>query len=463
MRPDMLQYYRNIIARSAGGIIGMAGRNVILNRESFFEINGGLGSALKYSEDLACLAQTVQIGPKTAPNRLVCQAMEGCDGKADGSPDELTERRYLRFARGGAGIIWFEATACLEEGRANPRQLWLTEENIDAYRALLDRIRETALRENGTVPLIVMQNTHSGRYSKPHGVPEPIIAYSNPIFEGNHPIDPARIITDEGIDRVKAALVKNSELAERAGFDGVDVKCCHRYLNSELLSAYQREGRYGGSFENRTRLLREAVEGSIQRTAASFLVSTRLNVYDGFPYPFGFGVRTDGTTDFDRTEPVRLLRELNALGVDLVNVTMGNPYFNPHVNRPFSAGPYLPAEHPAEGVARMLGGIAAIKAEVPQVRLICSALSWLGTAAPNVAAGYIRDGGFDFAGFGRMIFAYPDFARAILRDGALDPKKVCVACSKCTELMRSPGGTPGCVIRDPLYTDLYRKMKADQA
>lgn len=441
----------------------MPSRNVLLNRENFGALNASLGSPMKYSEDLSCLSRPAAIGTKTAPNRLVCQAMEGCDGRADGAPDELTERRYLRFARGGAGIIWFEATACLEEGRANPRQLWLTEENLDEFRALVDKIRETALRENGYAPLIFMQDTHSGRYSKPHGVPEPIIAYNNPIFEKNAPIDPSRVITDEGIDRVKEALVKNAALAERAGFDGVDVKCCHRYLNSELLSAYERPGRYGGSFENRTRLLREAVEGAAQVTSSSFLVSTRLNVYDGFPYPYGFGVRPDGTTDFDPTEPVRLLRSLSALGVKLVNVTMGNPYFNPHVNRPFAAGPYTPAEHPAEGVARMLNGIASVKAEVPEVLLISSALSWLGTAAPGVAAGYIGAGDFDFAGFGRMIFAYPDFAREILQRGALDPKKVCVACSKCTELMRSPGGTPGCVIRDPLYTDLYRKMIAAQA
>ena len=401
------------------------------------------------------------IGNKTFPNRLACQAMEGCDGTSDGAPGELTERRYLRFAAGGAGLIWFEATACLPEGRANPRQLWLTESNLDAFQRLLDKIRETAMRENGYVPLIIMQNTHSGRYSKPEGKPAPIIVYNNPIFEKSAPIDPAWIITDEGLDRVKEALVHNSVLAEKAGFDGVDIKCCHRYLNSELLSAYEREGRYGGSYENRTRLLRESVEGTLTSVSGDFLVTSRLNVYDGFPYPYGFGVGEDGGPDFDPTEPIRLIRDLYGLGVRILNITMGNPYFNPHVNRPFAKGPYEPPEPPLIGVKRMLDGTAELKKAVHEMKLLCSGLSYLGVAAPHVAAGYIERGGFDLAGFGRTVFAYPDFAKDILTRGELDPKNICLACSKCTELMRA-GGTPGCVIRDPLYTKCYQDMKAAQ-
>lgn len=433
-------------------------RKVYTSIEEFKEQNEYLNTNLPISESATVLGENVIVGKKTIHNRLVCQPMEGCDGTADGRPGEKTVRRYIRFAEGGAGLIWFEATACAEEGRANPRQLWLTEKNIDSFKSIVDTIRETCLKKNGYAPIIIMQNTHSGRYSKPEGKPAPIIAYNNPIFEKDSPIDKECIITDDGIDRVKDMLISTAALAEKAGFDGVDIKCCHRYLNSELLSAYNREGRYGGSLENRTRLLREVVAGAKESCSSDFIVTSRLNVYDGFEYPYGFGVSRDGGLDFDITEPVWLLKELYSLGVELVDITMGNPYFNPHVNRPFAIGPYSPEEHPLCGVARMLKGTARLKAEVPDMKIVASGLSFLGVAAPNVSSAYIENGGFDLAGFGRTSFAYPEFAADIVNDGCMKKDKICICCSKCSEIMRG-GDTPGCVIRDPMYTELYKEFK----
>ena len=435
-------------------------RRVYLTKESFFEQNEALSTKLPYSEDLSVLGSPITVGKETLPNRLACQAMEGCDGNADGTPAELTVRRYKRLAEGGSAIIWFEATACREDGRANPRQLWITEDNLDSFKKIVNDIKEDSMKANGFEPLVIMQATHSGRYSKPQGTPAPLIAYNNPIFEGNNPIDKSRILSDSELDKISAALVNSSKLAEEAGFDGVDIKCCHRYINSELLSAYTREGKYGGSFENRTRLLREGIAGAMQVTGNDFIVSSRLNVYDGFPYPYGFGVSKDGGIEFDPTEPVMLLKELSRMGVELLNITMGNPYFNPHVNRPFALGGYDPEEHPLEGVARMLHGIALLKKEVPEMKIISSALSYLGVVAPQVCAGFIKDGGFDFCGFGRTILAYPDYANDILA-GGMKKDKICICCSKCSEMMRA-GGTPGCVMRDKLYTDLYREFKESQ-
>lgn len=435
-------------------------RRVYTRPEDFSEQNAELKTNLPYSEDISILSDEVKISDKRAHNRLVCQAMEGCDGNADGTPAELTYRRYKRLAEGGAGMIWFEATACREDGRANPRQLWITKDNLDSFKKIVNDIREAAVKANGYAPLIFMQATHSGRYSKPEGVPAPLIAYNNPIFEGDKSIDKSRILSDADLDRIGEALIDSAKLAEEAGFDGVDIKCCHRYINSELLSAFEREGKYGGSLENRTRLLRESIAGAMQVTSKNFIVSSRLNVYDGFPYPYGFGVSKNGGTDFDAEEPIWLLKELQRLGVELLNITMGNPYFNPHVNRPFALGGYEPEEHPLEGVSRMLHGIATLKKEVPDIRIISSGLSYLGVAAPQVCAGFIKDGGFDLCGFGRTVLAYPDFAKDIL-SGGLKKEKICLCCSKCTEIMRG-GSTPGCVLRDKLYTDLYREFKEKQ-
>ena len=433
-------------------------RRVYGSLDEFNKQNAELGLGLPATVDLSVLGEGLTVQGKVIPNRLACQAMEGCDGTAEGSPDELTKRRYKRFAEGGAGVIWFEATACMREGRANPRQLWIHKNNLDDFKRIVDSIREDAVKANGYAPLIIMQNTHSGRYSKPDGVPAPLIAYNNPLFEKDSPIDKSRILTDEHLDRIGEAIVEASVLAEAAGFDGVDIKCCHRYINSELLSAYNRDGRYGGSFENRTRLLREGIAGSMAACGKDFIVSSRLNVYDGFPYPYGFGVKNDGTLDFAPEEPMRLLRELSDMGVKLLNITMGNPYVNPHVNRPFAMGGYSPEEHPLSGVARMLTGIAELKKATPELAIIASGFSYLGVAAPHVAAAFIRDGGFDIAGFGRTIFAYPDFAKDIIKNGGMKKENICICCSKRTEIMRA-GSTPGCVIRDSIYTDLYKKVK----
>jgi len=431
---------------------------VFLKCQDFKEQNEALKTDIKFTDDISILGEKLNISGKVFPNRLVCQAMEGCDGTADGSPDELTKRRYERFAKGGAGLIWFEATAVMKEGRANPRQLYIDENNLDDFKKQVEEIKETAMKTNGCEPIVIMQATHSGRYSKPEGKPAPLIAYNNPIFEKDNPISTDRTVSDEYIDSVKEALVNGAQLAEKAGFDGVDIKCCHRYLNSELLSAFNREGRYGGSLENRTRLLREAVKGAIEATSDDFLVSSRLNVYDGFEYPYGFGVSKDGGLEFDSTEPEWLIKELYKSGMKLLNITMGNPYFNPHVNRPFAMGGYEAPEHPLQGVSRMLNGIAKLKKAVPEMKIISSALSFLGVASPNVAAAYIKENGFDFAGYGRMIFAYPDFAKDIL-SGGLDKNKICICCSKCTEIMRKPGGTPGCVIRDKdVYLPIYKNL-----
>lgn len=425
-----------------------------------FEIqNNELGTDLPFSNDVSVLGKEYKLGVKSVPNRLVCQAMEGCDGTSDGKPDVLTKRRYERFAKGGAGLIWFEATAIMPEGRANPRQLYINEDNLDAFKRQVEDIKNTAFRENGYEPVVIMQATHSGRYSKPNGTPAPIIAYNNPIFEKDTPIEKSCIATDDYLDSVSEALINGALLAQKAGFDGVDIKCCHRYLNSELLSAFEREGKYGGSYENRTRLLRESVKGAIENCSKDFIVTSRLNVYDGFPYPYGFGVSENSGTEFDVTEPDRLIKDLYSYGVRLLNITMGNPYFNPHVNRPYVSGGYEPPEHPLQGVARVLKGIEKLKNLNPEMAIICSAISYLGVAAPNVVAAFIQNGGFDFAGFGRTIFAYPNFANDIIKNGSMDRNKICICCSKCTEIMRTAGGTPGCVIRDKdVYLPIYKKQ-----
>ena len=100
----------------------------------------------------------------------------------------------------------------------------------------------------------ILQLTHSGRQSI-----TPMIAYRHPIYEEKRPISDDHIVTDEYLDTLPEVYAASARLAMAAGFDGVDVKSCHGYLFQELLSAFSRAGRYGGSFENRTRLYLDCI------------------------------------------------------------------------------------------------------------------------------------------------------------------------------------------------------------
>src|SRR5205085_4170609 len=101
-----------------------------------------LGLDLRFSEDLSPLFRPVAIGPLRAGNSLCIQPMEGCDGTLDGRPDELTFRRYERFGAGGAKLIWGEATAVLDEARANSRQLLINEQTAPDLERMLHRCRQ---------------------------------------------------------------------------------------------------------------------------------------------------------------------------------------------------------------------------------------------------------------------------------------------------------------------------------
>lgn len=416
---------------------------------------------LPLSTHTESLKQPLDINGHKVHNRLAIQPMEGCDGTAEGSPDTLTLRRYKRFAQSGAGLIWVEAVAIVPEGRANKRQLLLTEKNLDAFKAMVEDIRETSFKTNGIEPILIMQATHSGRYSKPAGLPAPLIAYRNPVLEEKQPLTDSSIVSDDYLKSLTEKYAVTARLALKAGFDGMDIKACHRYLLSELLSAYERPGLYGGSFMNRTRLLREAIAAVKSAVPSDFITTSRMNLYDGLAYPWGFGVSEGTGLTPDMTEPARLVKLLNEESdIQLLNFTIGNPYFNPHVNRPYDLGPYVPEEHPLEGVARMCSCVGQVKHSVPGLTVITSGLSYLRQYSANLAAGMLENGLADMAGFGREAFAYPEFANDLLHTGTLETGKCCIACGKCSELMRA-GSVAGCVIRDTeSYQPYYRQIHA---
>lgn len=453
--------------------------------------NDRLGINLRFSDDLTVYEQPIHIGPLTVGNRWCIHPMEGCDGNPDGSPGELTYRRYVRFGGGGAKLLWGEACAVVSEGRANPRQLWLHAGNRDSFARLVADCR-TAHREavgDDTDLAIGLQLTHSGRYSHPR----PILATHDPILDLRTVADKASgamvmadypILGDDELKRLVDHYVDGARLARAVGFDFVDVKQCHRYLLNELLGARNRPGPYGGSFENRTRLVREIIE-AVRAGVPDLVLGVRLNVYDGIPFhkgpddaglpdpwtlPLANGWGMNPTDPFapDLTEPLRWIGELRELGVGLLNVTMGNPYAQPHFGRPFEYPPpdgYESPEHPLVGVNRHFLATETVQRAYPDLPVVGTGYSYLQEYLALAGAGNLKDGRVTFVGLGRAALAQPDLPRQAREHGRADRKRVCRTFSYCTALMRAKdhplGQYPtGCPPFDKgAYGDVWKEVQ----
>lgn len=393
--------------------------------------------------DASALGEALPIGGKSAANRVCIQPLEGFDSLEDGSPSELVYRRYRRFAESGAGVVWFESAAVSADGKSNPRQMMLSPERIPDFRALLETMDSLCLQTHGFRQYKVLQLTHSGRGARGEdNTPNPLAA------KCRRAEDAAILASDERIRRLVRESIDQALMARDAGFDAVDIKACHGYFLSELLSAFNREGDYGGSFENRTRALREILEG-IRREAGDTLdLTVRLNAYDGD----GWGLARDGEKLVpDLKEPARLCTLLRDRGVKIINISASQPR-----QRLWASADE--AVRPISGAYDLLRAVKELKSLVPGVPFVCSGLSAFRQFGPMIGAGGVREGWFDLAGFGRQALAYPRFVGIALSGAVPDPGRCCTGCNACFRLM-NPGFAPaGCVVRDPEpYARLYRE------
>lgn len=450
--------------------------------EQFAQVCERLHLQLGFDESVASganapLSQLYTLPNFTIGNRFCVQPMEGWDGTPDGKPSELTLRRWRRFGESGAKLIWGgEAVAVLPEGRANPNQLLINPQTLSELASLREAlVKSHAARWMTDDLLIGLQLTHSGRFCRPSGNQlQPRILYHHPILDRKFglPTD-YPLIQDDEIHRIIDAFVTAARLAAKAGFHFVDIKHCHGYLGHEFLSAIDRSGKFGGSFENRTRFLREVVQG-IQAEAPDIMIGVRLSAFDfipfrkgadgvgepeawpnGKPYPYAFGGDGSGT-GIDLTEPRQFLELLRSLGIRLVNLTAGNPYANPHIQRPAQFPPsdgYLPPEDPLVGVDRLIRVTAELKAAFPDLLIVGSGYSYLQEWLPNVAQWVVRSGQADFVGLGRMMLAYPHLVADVLEGKPLQRKRLCRTFSDCTTAPRN-GLVSGCYPLDEFYKNL---------
>jgi NADPH2 dehydrogenase len=443
---------------------------------------GEIGVDIPFDAELATTdspySQTYSLNSgRTIGNRFCILPMEGWDGTTDGRPSEHTKRRWHHFAISGAKLLWgCEAVAVRPEGRANPNQLMINEATFPEFVSLYQNLTKDHKEQFGTTDdlLIGLQLTHSGRFCKPWDKKklEPIILYDHPILNKKFGLGHGYpVMTDEDIDGLIEDFIKAAVLAQKAGFHFVDIKHCHGYLGHEFLSAIDRGGKYGGSFENRTRFLTSIVEG-IREAAAGLEIGVRLSAIDLVPfmqaedkvgepyevegsYKYAFGGDKSGL-DYDLTETKKFLHLLEELDIELLCITAGSPYYNPHVTRPALFPPsdgYLPPEDPLVGVARQLEMVAKLKKDFPNLAIVGSGYSYLQEWLPNVGQAVLKKGDVDFVGIGRMVISYPEMPADVLSGEGMRRAKICRTFSDCTTGPRN-GMISGCFPLDPYYKQM---------
>ncbi len=446
------------------------------------------GIPLAFDDQLAApeaspFARPIKVDGKRVGNRFCILPMEGWDGTSDGTPSELTRRRWRNFGISGAKLIWGgEAVAVRHDGRANPNQLVLNARTQPAIAAMREELAAAHRTRFGAAAdgdlLIGLQLTHSGRYARPDAYdrPTPLAATRHPVLDRRFP-GGVRMIADDELAALEDDFVAAARRAREAGFAFVDIKACHGYLGHELLAARGRPGRYGGSLENRTQFMRTVIE-RIRAEVPGLQVAVRLSVFDVTPYRKradgigepepadgrgrsvegeavpGFGVLTDDDRLSEALDDSRfVLRMLEGLGVRWICATAGSPYYNPHIQRPAMFPPldgYDPPEDPLRGVARQIQATALLKRDFPALTFVGSAYSYLQEWLPHVGQRSLRDGLCDLVGLGRIVLSYPELPADVLAGAPLRRNAFCRTFSDCTTGPRL-GLVSGCYPLDPFY------------
>jgi 2,4-dienoyl-CoA reductase-like NADH-dependent reductase (Old Yellow Enzyme family) len=258
----------------------------------------------------------------------------------------------------------------------------------------------------------------------------------------------------------------------------VDLKHCHGYLGHEFLPHDRPVTTAARS--KPTRFLRELVAG-IRRDAPGVEIGVRLSAFDTIPfrpgpdgvgapldwrdeqgeYPYAFGADPRDPLRVDLTEPIAFLALVESLGIELVNLTAGSPYYCPHIQRPALFPPsdgYQPPEDPLVGVARQIEVAATLKRRFPGLLMVGTGYTYLQEWLPNVAQAAVREGWIDFVGLGRMLLACPELPADVLAGRPLQRKRLCRTFSDCTTAPRR-GLVSGCYPLDPLYKARSDELK----
>ncbi|MFC0281622.1 NADH:flavin oxidoreductase/NADH oxidase [Falsigemmobacter intermedius] len=323
----------------------------------------------------------------TLRNRIAVPPM--CQYSAtDGQVADWHLQNYASQARGGAGLVIVEATAVAPEGRITPNCLGIWSDEL--AQGFVPMVQ--AIKAHGSVPGI--QIAHAGRKANANrpwegddhiATNDPryleTIAPSAIAFGGNLPRTPRAMELDD-IARVKADFVAAARRALDAGFEWLELHFAHGYLAQSFFSkdANQRTDAYGGSFENRSRFLRET------------LAAVRRVWPEKFPLTMRFGVTEfNGSIDEDMEEAVTLTRLFKDDGLDFMSVSIG--FSTPQAQIPWATKGFMGP------IAKRIRDEAGLPV----------ASAW-GFGYPDVAEAAVRNAELDVVMVGKAHLANPHWA-----------------------------------------------------
>lgn len=345
----------------------------------------------------SALGQAGQIGPMKLKNRIVMPAMATGLGTINGEVTPQLIEYYTARAAGGAGMIIVEI-ACVDSpgGRGN-----LTQLRVDHPRYLMG-LNELSEAIRSYDCRAMLQLHHAGRQTAPG------------LTEGNQPVAPSAIacklmrvvpreLSLDEIAEIKNKFITAAFYAYRAGFDGIELHAAHGYLLHEFLSPYtnKRSDEYGGSTENRARLLLEII-GTIKQRMPRLAVGVRLNTVDFVP------------GGLELTEGVEIAALVEAAGADLINV---------------SCGIYESGQNNIEP-AFYQEGWRMYMAEAVKARVKIPVLAGGVIRHPDYAEDLIKSGKTDFVWVGRGMLADPQWANKAL-SGQAERIRPCLSCNTC--------------------------------
>jgi 2,4-dienoyl-CoA reductase-like NADH-dependent reductase (Old Yellow Enzyme family) len=356
------------------------------------------------SERYPYVFRELKVGSVTLPNRILFPTWQLNYAEADGSVSDKLMKFFTDLADGGCGLVMTGCAVVTSKGIPFGRVMHIDD---DKYIPGLKKLF-AALKERGAA--VGLQMVHYGRQSStsvsgdvlmaPSAIPCPVMSKYDPQYK-------VREMTLEDIEYIRGAFIDAAGRAAEAGADVVEVHACHGYLLNEFLSPYsnKRTDAYGGSVENRARLIVEIIKGIRVRLNNHVAVSVRVS---GDEFVEG-GLKPG---DFKEIVPM-----LEKAGIDMLHVSAGVYESMERIVPPKSLG-----LTPHVDIASQIKQFAAVP--------VCAVGSIMSRGLETANA-LLADGKADLCALGRAQMADPYLVKKS-RAGREDEINSCKHCNSCT-------------------------------
>jgi len=435
------------IILSLGAYINLWENNTILDEADniLLSAKSSIQSGQVVNQFAVAFQRPLLIGNVKIPSRFCIQAMNGNDS-VDGLPSERTLRRYEEYGRSGAGLIISESSGIGETWRTN--NLIVNRDHAQGVNNIVAAVK----RENPTAVLL---------FQIGYKCPTPAsVAIFDPHFarlEGKEPLH--ETLTREEIRSIINSYIDAAEVVYDSGGDGVELKACHMsLLMNFLMPSNHRQDEYGGTLNNRMRIVLEIINGIRKRIPDTrFKIGVRLSMYEGLSYPGGMGTVNHLSASEDISESCAMLAAFADAGAELLNISAGNAVLTPDV--------MSPTEMPSNFSLANLEGFPLFRYAktakdylrargINDVVLIGSGFSTFGKALPYVAMLNLSNENMDLIGIGRQAFVDPDLLHI-----ASCEFKTCALCNRCFHVLLMKYQLPANCIRNGDYRKLFSMLQ----